>query len=76
MKTKNTFQTTMSNGLVAIWTERIHKACCTLTQRGYAIWWYEHGCREPRWKTSMIFVDAIHAQEEERGKNLVMLEAS
>jgi hypothetical protein len=66
----------MLDGLVAIQTKRIHKARCTLIQRGYGLWWYEHGCGEPRWKTSMIFVDAIHAQEEEKGENSVMLEAS
>ncbi len=61
---------------MAIRTRRIHKAHYTLTQRGYGIWWHEHECGEPRWKTSMIFVDAIHAQEEERGENSVMSEES
>jgi hypothetical protein len=58
----------MSDGLVVIRIKRIHKACCTLTQRRYGIWWYEHGCGEPRWKTSMIFVNVIHTQEEEKGE--------
>jgi hypothetical protein len=35
-KTKNAFQTSMSDGSEAIRIKRIHKARCTLTQR-----WYE-----------------------------------
>ncbi len=32
-KNKNACQTTMSNGLVAIWTKGIHKACWTSTRK-------------------------------------------
>jgi hypothetical protein len=32
----------------------------------YGIGWYEQGCGEPRWKTSMIFLDMIHAKMKKR----------
>jgi len=40
----------------------MHKACWTLTRKTYGMWWYERGHGKPRWKTSMIFNDAIHVQ--------------
>jgi hypothetical protein len=47
-KNKNAWQTTMSNGLMAIRTKGMYKACWTLTQRTYEIWWYDQGCGKPR----------------------------
>ncbi len=45
------------------------KTCWTFTQKTHGIWWYECGHGKPRRKTSMMFIDAIHVQAKERGKN-------
>ncbi len=46
---------------VTIRTKRICKACGTLIQITYGIWWYEQGYGKPKWKTSMTSINVIHA---------------
>jgi len=69
---KNACQVAMSNELMAILIKGIWKACCTSTQRGYEIQWYEWRYGEPRWKASMISINAIHAQVEEGGISIIL----
>jgi hypothetical protein len=57
---------------MAISITRIHKAQCTLTQKGYGIWWYEPRCGKPKWKASMIYIDAIHVSQPHFWKSVKM----
>jgi hypothetical protein len=40
------------------------KKCWTLTWKAYKIWCYERGYGRPKWKVSMIYINAIDAQAE------------
>ncbi len=35
----------------------------------YGIWWYERGWNKPKWKTSMMSMDAIHVHAKEGGQH-------
>ncbi len=40
-----------------------------LNTKKYGMWWYEWGHGKPKWKTLMIYNDAIHVQVEKGGKD-------
>jgi hypothetical protein len=59
-KSKNACQALMLDGLMAKWIKGCVKHVELWHGEHMGIWWYEWGCGKPRWKTLMIFNDAIH----------------
>jgi hypothetical protein len=62
---KKTCQVTISEGSNVNYDKGICKARWTLIRKTYGIWWCEQGWGKPKWKTSMMSMDAIHVHDEE-----------
>jgi hypothetical protein len=57
-------QAKILEGLDINWDKGICKARWTLIWKTYGIWRYERGWNKPKWKTSMMPMDAIHVHAE------------